>query len=134
MTILAEGGIQIDTATGIGIVVFLGGVIGGLFKMLLASKDAQHDKLVKELEAVQKSYREIAAEAVKSATDTANFHRMQEGKPPIIPLLPTIPESQSPPTASQQATADIATLRATMAQLKLEIGQKARQPQTGELR
>lgn len=144
-------GIVIDTVTGIGIVVASGTVIAFLFKLLLGAKDAQieaekkradaeaaraaadreaerleQNRLIADLESRKKSHEEIASEALKSAREMANYLLRKEGKPPLVPVAPVISESQSPSTAKQREDARIATQRAEMAQIKLEVGQEAR--------
>jgi len=118
----------------------LGGVVSVLFWLLIASKDkllaakqaefdvllAAQKKLLNDVEGRQKSYEEMAEEAIKSALETANFYRTRAGLPPIIPVAPVIPESHSPPTYIQRQTARIATMRAIMADVKNQEGQEPR--------
>lgn len=135
----ANGSIESPIST----MVLLGGagtVIALLFKLLigakdqlLASKQREYELAYAELMAEKaeetsrkKSYQEIATEAIKSATDTANYYRQKEGKSPIIPLAPVVSESHSPSTEKQRETAIISTLRAEMAKVKLMTGQEPR--------
>jgi hypothetical protein len=108
----------------------LGGVVAVLYRGIIAAKDATIENLRKdntELQSKLKSYEEIAAEALKSAMETANYYRKKyEDKPPIMPLAPVISESHSDSTSRQRAEADIATKRAVMAQIKLALGQEPR--------
>lgn len=137
--LLAEG-LVIE---GVYVLAILGGagtVIAFLFKLLMGAKDKEtalllaqkdaemreKDKARADLESVKKSYQEIAAEALRSATETANYYRQREGKPPIIPLAPVVSESHSPSTAAQRETALIQTMRATMAHVKSVVGQEPR--------
>lgn len=137
----AEGdSIQISAIYVVGILATAGSVIAFLFKSLITSKDRelaakeekfnlivqQKDKALQEVESIKKSYQEIATEALKSATDTANFYRNKEGRPPIIPTAPVIAESHSPSTAAQREAALIQTMRAAMAKVKLESNQEPR--------
>ena len=121
-----------------------GAVIAFLFKLLISSKDREMALLIAEkdrmrfeietrnrqneieMESIKKSYEEMAAEALKSARDTANYYRAKEGKPPIIPVAAVISESHSPSTAKQREAAAIQTMRAEMAQIKLAVGQSPR--------
>lgn len=119
---LAEG-ITIGTGIVVSVVTALVGGIGVLFKLVMSS----HAKEVAQLESVKKSYEEIASEAIKSAKETADFYRQKyEGKAPIILAAPVISESHSPSTRIQRETAAVATLRATLAKIKLDMGQEPR--------
>jgi hypothetical protein len=127
-------GIEIGTVWVLATLGGAGGVIAALFHLLISSKDreyalllAQKDKENAELISVKKSYQEITQEALKSAVDVTNFYRAKEGKPPIIPVAPVVSESHSPSTAAQREAALIATMRATMAQVKVVTGQEPRQ-------
>lgn len=134
-TLLADG-IQIETPYALAILTGSGVVIGTLFKLLISSKDREHatalrekDMLLKELvearnnaEALNKSNREIAADAVKSATDMLNFFRSKEGLPPVLPLAAVLPESHSPSTPKQREAAELETIKATLAAVKLAAG------------
>lgn len=111
-----------------------GGVIAYLFRMLITVNKEKYDLLLaekerqnKELEAAKNSMKEIAAEAVKSYLATANHYREKAGQPPIVPLVPVVSESHSPPTKEQREAAEIATMRAKMAQINLAMGIKPRQ-------
>lgn len=108
------------------IVACLGGVVAFLFKQVLAGKD----KSIKDLEDRLKTYQDLAAEAIKSAVDTANHYRAKENKPPLIPVAPVIAEGSSVPSDAQQSAAKLATFRATLAAVKLAMGQPAR-PEPG---
>lgn len=110
-----------------------GTVIAFLFRALITSKDREtaialkdKDRLLAEVEAMKKSYQEIAAEAIRSAAETTNYYRRKEGLPPIVPVAPVIPESHSVPDAAQREAAEIQSMRARMAQIKLESGQEPR--------
>lgn len=105
-------------------------VIAFLYRALIVSKDResnqvllQKDAAIAELVSIKKSYEEVAQDAIKSATATVNHYRQKEGKPPMIPIAPVISESHSPSTAKQRETARIATMRATMANIRLLSGQ-----------
>lgn len=110
-----------------------GGVIAFLFRLLISSKDretalllAEKDRAYKEVEDLKKSYKEIAIEALQSAQETTAYYRAKEGKPPILPVAPIISESHSPSTQKQRETAEVATMRAKIAQIKMEEGQEPR--------
>lgn len=128
--------IVIDGVYVIALLAGAGSVIGILFKMLLASKEnefkllmTQKEKALADLESQKKSYQEVASEALKSAMDTANYYRQRDGKAPIIPLPAVVSESHSPSTPEQRETAALATMRATMAQVKVITGQEPRTEQ-----
>jgi hypothetical protein len=138
--LLAEG--ELGIVWILGLLAGAGAVIAALFKMLVtAHKEkyelllAEKDRQNKELEASRKSLKEIASEAVKSYLNTANHYRQKEGQPPIVPLAPVVPEAHSPPTKEQREAAEIATMRARMAQINLATGIEPRQeqPAAGEL-
>lgn len=123
----------LDVILGGGLLLGAGGVIALLFRLLIASKDREHEQILKEREtdkaelvAVKKSYQDIAAEAVRSAIETTNYYRKKEGLPPLIIAAPVIPESQSPSTEKQREAAHVQTLRASLANVKLETGQEPR--------
>lgn len=129
----ASGGITISGAVALSILAGAGGVIAFLFRALILSKDkevasisAQNDREQKELEGLKKSYQEIAAEALRSATETANYYRAKEGLPPVVLLAPVVSESHSPSTRQQREEALVATMRANMAAVKLAVGQAPR--------
>lgn len=131
--------VQIDSITGGGIIVCLLSAIGVLFKLLIASEKEKFAVIMREKDAqllqqegLKKSYQEIATEAVKSATETTNYYRSKEGKPPLISVAPVIPESHSPPTLKQQEDARIQSMRAEMAAIKVMTGQPARVPSESE--
>lgn len=118
-----------------------GSVIAFLYKKLISTKDdviaakerefallaAQKEKAIADLDSINKSYREIADEAIKSAADMLAHFRKQEGKPPVVPLAAVIPESHSDSTPEQRILADLATMRQRVAQLRLESGQPAKE-------
>jgi predicted RecB family endonuclease len=108
-------------------------VIGTLFKLLISSKDnemkalrTEKERAVLELQGINKTYRELAIEAVKSAEDMANFMRVKEGKEPLVSVLPVLPETHSAPSLAQIEAAEIQTMRAKMAALKRATGQEPR--------
>lgn len=135
----ATGGITIGGPWVLAAMGGAGTVIAVLFKLLIASKDkelqtviAQTEDEKKELEGLKKSYQEIATEALKSATEAANYYREKEGKPPVALLAPVVSEAHSPSTARQRENALIATMRANMAAVKLATGQLPRpEPEHG---
>lgn len=122
---------EVDLGVGwvIGLLSGSGAVIAYLFRMLITSHNEKYELLLaekerqnKELETAKNSLKEIAAEAVRSYLATANHYRQKEGHPPIVPLAPVVSERQSPPTKEQIEVAEIATLRARMAQINLATG------------
>lgn len=140
--LLAETqGIQLSPVYLLAILAGAGSIIALLFKLLISTKDnliaakerefsvlvAQKDKALADLDSVNKSYREIADEALKSAADTLAHYRQKEGKPPVVPLANVLPESHSPSTPEQRVTADVATMRQKLAQIKIAAGQAPRE-------
>jgi len=120
---MISDGLVITTPTIIAVVTALAGAIIFMFKLYAASKE----KLIDALESEKKVYHDMAVEAIKSAKDTADFYRMKyEGKPPIVLAAPVISEGRSPSTREQRDTATLATLRASLAAIKLEMGQSPR--------
>jgi len=127
-------GILISTLSVLGIFGGAGAVIAFLFRLLIASKDREFAMLLAQkeverldLEGMKKSYQEIAVEAQQTAINTANYYREKyESKPPLIIVAPVVSESHSPSTARQRETAFIATMRATMANIRLATGQESR--------
>jgi hypothetical protein len=118
-----------ETTWILGLLAGSGGVIAYLFRMLITAKKEKYDLLLaekerqnKELESAKNSMKEIASEAVRSYLATANHYRQKEGMPPIVPLVPVVAESQSPPTKEQREAAEIATMRAKMAQINMAVG------------
>lgn len=118
-----------------------GAVIAALFKLLITSKDAliqakeDAHKLALQQMAAEKaeevsrkrSYEEVAAEALRSNREMADYVLKMQNKPPMPVLLPpVISESHSPSTEAQRETARIATMRAEMAAIKREMGQEPR--------
>lgn len=107
----------------VAVVTALAGAVGLMFKLLMVS----HAKSLTDQESIKKSYQEISNEAIKSAKDTADFYRQKyEGKAPIILAAPVISESHSPSTKLQRETAGVATMRASLAAIKLAMGQSPR--------
>lgn len=135
---LAE--ITLDPVTLGAIVAGIIATVGVLYKALMAAKDAataaaigekdrmlaDKDKAIKELDSLRKSYQEMATEGIKASLEMHNYNQAKAGLPPLVPLAPVIPESHSPPNPQQIESALISTMRATMAQIKLESGQEPR--------
>lgn len=119
---IAEG-ITITTPTIIAVVVSLAGAVAFMFRMYAAGKE----KEIANLEGEKKVYYEMAIEGVKSAKATADYYRGKyEDKPPIVLAAKVISEGSSPSTKAQRETAELATLRASLAAIKLEMGQTPR--------
>ena len=55
-----------------------------------------------------------------------NWAMAQANLPPVVLAAPVVPRSQSPSSAAQRETARLATMVATLAQLKLMLGVNAR--------
>lgn len=137
----SQGGIVLDTPWVLAFLAGAGGVIALLYRALITSKDhliSQNEKLyalaaaAKDAELIEQrgmkeSYQEIAREAIKSATETTNYYRQKEGKPPLLVTSPVVSESHSPSTALQRERAAIQTLRAAMAHIKVVTGQEPRE-------
>lgn len=118
-----------DVAWVFGLLAGSGAVIAYLFRMLITAKKEKYELLLaekerqnKELESAKNSMKEIASEAVRSYLATANHYRQKEGMPPIVPLVAVVSESHSPPTKEQREAAEIATMRARMAQINMAVG------------
>jgi len=130
ISLFAEGTIELSPFTLVGIVTVLTGAVGTLFKLLISSKDSTIGDLkleVIELKNRVKSYQSIGEEALTTSRQIADFYRQKfEGKPPIVPLAAVVTESNSPSTAKQREDAVVATMRAMMAQVRLETGLEPR--------
>lgn len=122
MSIFAEG-ITIAAPTIIGAFVALAGAVATMFKLYADAKNRQ----IAELESTKKSWEEMAMEGIKSAKETADFYRGKyESKAPILLAAPVISESHSPSTKVQREAAKVATARASLAAIKLSMGQSPR--------
>lgn len=120
---MAESGITVTGTVIISLLTTLGGGMVVLFKLYVSAKD----KALADMESLKKSYEEIANEAIKSAKETQDYYRVKyEGKAPIILAAPVISESHSPSTKVQRETAQVATMRASLAKIKLEAEQLPR--------
>jgi len=124
-----SGGITIGVATVISVFIATQGVIAVLFKLLMASKDREYatmlrekERDVRELEQLWKSFRDISVDNEKVMRTRENSFRAKEGLPPLEVLLPVRPEAFSPSTELSRANAEIATLRASLAQIKISAG------------
>lgn len=123
-------GITITTPILITVVTALAGTIGLMFKLLMSS----HAKALADQDSIKRSYQEMAVEAIKSAKETADFYRQKyESKAPIILAAPVISESHSASTKFQREAAQIATMRASLAAIKLAMSQSPRkEPEQGQ--
>lgn len=126
-------GINVDGLWVLATLAGAGGVIAFLFRLLIASKDrefnlllGQKDRELAESESRKRSYSEMTSEAIASATQTTNYYRAKEGKPPLIVVAPVVSEGHSPSTKEQREAAEIATMRAQIARIKLVTGQEPR--------
>lgn len=110
--------------------VALAGTVAYLYRALMAKADAIETSLKAEnadLKAKVKSLETIADEGRETALQIANWYRTKyEGKAPIIPLVPVVPEANSPSTERQRVEARIATLRAGLAEIRLATGLEPR--------
>jgi len=121
--------IEISTGQALTALTVLVGTISALFWMLIASKEREHSALLKEkerdlreLELLWKSFRDISTDSEKVMRARENSFRAKEGLPALSVLVPVVPESFSPSTELGRANAQIATLRASLAQIKISAG------------
>ena len=122
-TIMIAEGINITSSMLVSLITTLGLAIVFLFKQVISAKDKQ----IEELQKIKISYQDIASEAIKSAKETADFYRGKyENKAPIVLAAPVISESHSPSTSAQRDASDVATKRASLAAIKLCMGQAPR--------
>jgi hypothetical protein len=77
-----------------------------------------------EMESQRNSYKEIGEEAVKSLVSHAESNTKL---PLVLPLVPVVPEHNSPTSVIQQETAHIQTLRASLTAANLALGLPARE-------
>jgi hypothetical protein len=75
------------------------------------------------------SWEQSAEEAIKNLQSAADNKRAREGREAFVPRPAVVPESNSPATQEQAQTGRIATMRALMADLALDLGLP---PRTGE--
>lgn len=118
----AEGGLTISTTAALAIA---GGAVTGittLFALLMKSKEREYLRVVADLNESKENYEKLAAEALTFATQQANYSMAQANLPPIVLAAPVVPRSMSPSTVHQRETARLATMTATLAQLKLMMG------------
>jgi hypothetical protein len=87
---------------------------------------SRESQAVADVEAENRSYRQIADEAVTRLEAQAAGHVAERGQPLVAILAPVVPEHQSPPTLRQQATADLQTMRARLVAATLALGQPPR--------
>lgn len=130
---LLADGIVIDMVAGGGILTVLVGVVAALFKLLIKEKDDKHAAALAErakdaieCDGMKRAYQDIAAEAIKSAQATTDFYRQRDGHPPMLMLAPVVSEGHSPSTTRQREAANIATMRAQVAAIKLAMNQEPR--------
>lgn len=112
-----------------GIVVGLVSAIGVIGKLYVKSMNDQIAREVAEKNRELEGYKEreksliaIADRANAHLTELARTKREAEGMPVVKSLAPVVPESSSPPTEDQKATAKIATLRAELTAAELSLG------------
>jgi hypothetical protein len=75
------------------------------------------------------SWEQATEEAIANLKLAADAKRAREGREPFKPPPPVVPESNSPATAAQEHTGRIATMRALMARLSIDLELP---PRTGE--
>jgi hypothetical protein len=122
-------GIIVNTTMIVAVAGSLTGTIVVLFKLLMTSRDREAAAILREkdatihaLEGREKSNKEIATEAVAAAMSIANHYREKEGKSPLVPVAPVLPETHSPATMEEEHAAEIATLRAKLALVTVAAG------------
>lgn len=119
---VTEGGLNISTTAALAIAGGAVSCISGLFVLLMKNKDREYERIVADLNEAKENYEKVAAEALTFATQQANYSMAQANLPPIVLAAPVVPRSQSPSTAPQRELARLATMTATLAQLKLMMG------------
>ena len=72
------------------------------------------------------SWRQIAISAVESVEANVNRIRHAEGKPDFEVVPPVVAEHSSPISERQQATADVATIRARLTAARAALGLEPR--------
>ncbi len=114
------------TAVDLGYIASLSAAVALVFKLLMRSKDEQ----LAEMTSQRNSYRQMAYESTAHLETLARRKRDKDGKPPVEPLLPIVPEHDSPTTRKQLDAADLQTARAklTAATLALELPARAPGP------
>lgn len=88
-----------------------------LFKMLIATKDAQ----LQDEKIQRRAYQDVAEEAVNILDERVTTHLRETGQPVVASIAPVIPEHSSPATIQQVKTAEFATLRARLVANKLAL-------------
>jgi len=122
-------GVEVSAAWVLATLAGAGGVIAFLFRALITSKDREYSLLlkekerdIKELEQLWKSFRDISVSNEKVMRIRENLFRSKECLAPLEEPIPVVPESSSPTTELQRATAQIATLRASLVQIRESAG------------
>lgn len=95
-------------------------------ELQIAAMKAQYDAQITDLKDQRKSYQEIADESTRALEYKVNELRGKKGKPPTLKVAPIVPEHSSPVSETQQATADLQTIRARLTAAVLELGLPAR--------
>lgn len=104
-----------------GLLTFLAGAIGYIFRLLMQANDA----LVKL--AAEKSQTKSFKDMLEDAMLILETRNAAKGIVAPKPLVAVVPQSNSPPTEEQKATAEIATAQARMTAIKLAMGLPARE-------
>lgn len=123
---IVDGGITITTGAALAIGSGAVSAITALFWMLIKSKEREYERIVAGEKEAKENYEKLAAEALGFATQQANWAMAQSGLPPVVPVAPVVPRSQSPSSAKQREEARLQTMVANLAQLKLMTGMQAR--------
>lgn len=106
----------------------LSAVVGALvfiFKLLMASKDAQHaDKELQlsSMKAERDDYRKMAAAAIHDTEQAViRWREVSQQSPGVPKLAPVVPEHNSPSTEAQRDAARFATLQAARVAAQLQM-------------
>ncbi len=100
------------------LMLLIGGVVAAVPVLFAAYVKSQAAGMM-ELERQRDSYKGMADRAILRLEQEVADRRAREGFPAVVPVAPVLPEHQSPVTANQQETADMATLRARLVAAEL---------------
>jgi hypothetical protein len=107
------------------------GATSYIFKLLI---DNYASRLA-EKESQLQNWKQIASEAVVNLHKVAKEKRASEGMPPYVPLVPVVPEHNSPATMRELETAELQTVRASLVAATKDLGLEPRSwpiPEGGE--
>lgn len=105
-----------------GLLACLTGAVTVLHRALIAAKDAQ----IAAKASQNASLNEMASEAITNLEIAAAKHLAASGKVPPLPLVPVVPEHNSPTTEKQRIDAERETLRARLTAAALQLDLPAR--------